>query len=71
MGFQSTLSAWRLARGFEGELELDILGTLKVSNHFEQIARLRISVRAEHAHQAFRGSCHDATEFLKPVVALM
>jgi len=30
-GFQSTLSAWRLARGFKRDLELETLGTLKVS----------------------------------------
>ena len=40
----------RLARGFEGELELETLSTLKVTNHFEQIARLRIPGGAEHAH---------------------
>jgi len=56
----------RLARGFEGKLELEALGTLKVTNHFEQIARLRIPGGAEHAHQAFGGSFRDATELLKP-----
>jgi hypothetical protein len=56
----------RSARGFEGKLELETLGTLKVTNHFEQIARQRIPVTAEHAHQAFGGSFRDATEFLKP-----
>jgi hypothetical protein len=55
-----------LACGFEGELELETLGTLKVTNHFEQIAGLRIPVRAEHAHQAFCRSIRDPTEFLKP-----
>ena len=55
-----------LACGFEGELELETLGTLKVTNHFEQIARMRIPVRTEHAHQAFGRSFRDATEFLKP-----
>jgi hypothetical protein len=28
-----------LARGFEGQLELKTLSTLKVTDHFEQIAR--------------------------------
>ena len=56
----------RLARGFDGELELETLGTLKVTNHFEPIAGLRIPVRTEHAHQAFCRSFRDATEFLKP-----
>jgi hypothetical protein len=56
----------RLARVFDGELELETLGTLKVTNHFEQIARMRIPVRTEHAHQAFGRSFRDATEFLKP-----
>ena len=55
-----------LARGFEGELELETFGTLKVTNHFEQVARLRIPGRAEHAHQALGGSFRDATELLKP-----
>jgi hypothetical protein len=56
----------RLARGFEGELELETLGTLKLTNHFEQIARLRIPGGGEHAHQAFGRSFRDTTEFLKP-----
>jgi hypothetical protein len=57
----------RLARGgFDGELELETLGTLKVTNHLEQTARKWIPVRTEHAHQAFGGSFRDATEFLKP-----
>jgi hypothetical protein len=29
---------------------------LKMTNHFEQIARLRIPGGAEHAHQALGGS---------------
>lgn len=37
-----------------------------MTNHFEQIARLRIPGGAEHAHQTFCGSFRDATEFLKP-----
>lgn len=55
-----------LARGFQRELELETLSTLKVTNHFEQIARLRVPGRAEHAHQTFCGSFRDATELLKP-----
>jgi hypothetical protein len=39
---------------------------LKVTNHFEQITRLRIPVGAEHPHQTFCGSLRNATEFLKP-----
>jgi hypothetical protein len=60
--------AWtrRLARRFERELELEPFGTLKVTNHLKQIARLRIPGGAEHAHQAFGGSFRDATELLKP-----
>jgi hypothetical protein len=37
-----------------------------VTNHFEQIAPMRIPVRTEHAHQAFGRSFRDTTEFLKP-----
>jgi hypothetical protein len=60
----------RLARGFEGELELETLGTLKVTNHSEQIARLRIPVGAEHPHQTF---CRFVTRLSSsnPIVPLM
>jgi hypothetical protein len=53
------------------ELELEAFGALKVTNHLEQITRLRIAGRAEHAHQAFGGSFGDATELLNLIVALM
>ena len=59
-----------LARGFDGELELE-LGTLKVTNHFEQIAGLRIPVRTEHAHQAFVGRFVTRLSSSNPIVALM
>ena len=55
-----------LACGIDGDLELETLGTLKVTNHFYQVARPRIPSRAEHAHQAACGSFRDETEFLEP-----
>jgi hypothetical protein len=59
------------ACGFEGEFELETLGSLKVTNHFEQIAGLRIPVRAEHAHQAFVGRFVTRLSSSNLIVALM
>src|SRR5919106_3703664 len=60
------MSAWRLARGLEGKLELKALRTLEVTNYFEQIARLRIPPWAEHAHKAFCRPLREAAQFLEP-----
>jgi hypothetical protein len=36
-----------------------------MSNHLEQIARLRVAFGAEHAHQALRGSSSQPAQLLE------
>jgi hypothetical protein len=44
---------------------------LQVADHGEQVARLRIAARLEHAHQALGRRASGATEFLETDAASM
>src|SRR5262245_4385071 len=54
-----------LASGAEGQLEVKSLCSLEVVDDLEEIARLRVATRTQHAHQALRGPFCAATKLLE------
>lgn len=55
-----------LAGCFERELKVQAFRALQLTNHFEEISRLRIPSRAEHAHQALRRPSREAAQLFEP-----
>jgi hypothetical protein len=51
-------------------MQLDACAFLQMADHVEEIARLRIAARTEHADQAFGLGAGWSPSFSKPMVAL-
>ena len=50
---------------FERQLKVKSFSPLKVRNHIEQVPRLRVALRTEHAHETLRGRVSQIAQFLE------